>query len=115
MTATILHNPGCSTSRNTLALLREKGIEPRIVEYLKTPPTKAELKDLLKRAGLKPRDVLRKKGTPYAELGLDDRKLTDTQIIDAMLAHPVLIERPIVATAKGVRLCRPIETVLEIL
>jgi arsenate reductase len=115
MTTTILHNPSCSASRKTLTLLREKGVEPKIVEYLKTPPTKAELKDLLKRAGLTPRDVLRKKGTQCEELRLDNPKLTDEQIIDAMLAHPVLIERPVVATAKGVRLCRPIDKVLEIL
>ena len=114
-TATIYHNPGCSTLRNTLALLREKGIEPKVIEYLKTPPTRAELKDLLKRAGMSVRDILRKRAPPYEELGLDNPKLTDAQLFDAIEQHPVLIERPIVATAKGVRLARPIEKVLEII
>jgi len=115
MTVTIYHNPACGTSRNTLALIRERGEEPVVVEYLKTPPSRAELTDLLARAGLTPRAVLRKKGTPYAELGLDDPALTDDQLLDAMLAHPILIERPLVATPRGARLCRPAETVLEIL
>jgi len=115
MTVTIYHNPACGTSRNTLALIRERGEEPVVVEYLKTPPGRAELKDLIAGAGLTPRALLRKKGTPYAELGLDDPSLTDEQILDAMLAHPILIERPLVATPLGVRLCRPAETVLDIL
>lgn len=114
-TATIYHNPSCSTSRNTLALLREKGMEPQVVEYLKTPPTRAELKDLLKRAGMSVREILRKKAPPYEELGLDNPKLTDAQLFDAIEQHPVLIERPIVVTPKGVRLARPVEKVLEII
>ena len=112
---TIFHNPGCSTSRNVLAAIRERGAEPRIVEYLKTPPSRAELKALLKRAGLSVRDILRKKAPPYAELGLDDPALTDERLLDAIGQHPVLIERPIVATPKGVRLCRPKERLNEIL
>lgn len=112
---TIYHNPACGTSRNTLALIRNAGIEPRIVEYLKTPPTRPELIDLIRRAGLGVRDALRDKGALYGELGLDDRSLSDDRLLDAMLANPVLINRPFVVTPQGVRLCRPAETVLEIL
>ncbi|MGO4682741.1 arsenate reductase (glutaredoxin) [Hyphomicrobium sp. 2TAF46] len=115
MTITIYHNPSCGTSRNTLAIIRKSGEEPRVVEYLKTPPSRAELKRLLRAMAMSPRDLLRKKGTPYSELGLDDRKWTDEQLIDAMLQHPILIERPIVVTPLGTRLCRPSETVLDIL
>jgi arsenate reductase (glutaredoxin) len=111
----IYHNPACGTSRNTLAMIRNAGIEPRVVEYLKEPPSRAELQALLNRAGLKPRDVLREKGTPYAELGLADESLSDDALIDAMMAHPVLINRPLVSTPLGVRLCRPSEAVLDIL
>lgn len=112
---TIYHNPKCGTSRNVLGLIRDSGIEPRVVEYLKTPPTRAELADLIRRMGVPVRDVLRQKGTPYAELGLDDPALTDEQLLDAMMEHPILINRPIVATPLGVKLCRPPETVLDIL
>lgn len=112
---TIYHNPACGTSRNVLAAIRDSGVEPRVVEYLKTPPSRAELKALLKRAGLTPRDILRRRGTPYEELGLDDPTLTDDQLLDAIERHPILIERPIVATARGVRLCRPKEKLAEIL
>ena len=115
VTITIYHNPDCGTSRNVLALIRNSGDEPRIIEYLKTPPSRAELVGLLQRMGLRPRELLRRKGTPYDELGLDEAKWTDDQLIDLMLEHPVLINRPIVVTARGVRLCRPSETVLEIL
>lgn len=115
MTITIYHNPACGTSRNVLAMIRNSGEEPEVIPYLKTPPTRDELIDLLKRAGLAPRGLLRRKGAPYAELGLDNPELTDDQIIDAMLEHPILIERPLVATPLGVRLCRPSEVVLEIL
>ncbi|WP_322047627.1 arsenate reductase (glutaredoxin) [Paraburkholderia sp. J67] len=112
---TIYHNPDCGTSRNTLALIRNAGIEPTIIEYLKQPPSRETLLDLIGRSGLKVRDVLREKGTPYAELHLDDATLTDDQLIDAMIAHPILINRPIVVTPMGVRLCRPSEIVLDIL
>ena len=115
MTITIYHNPACGTSRNVLAMIRNSGEEPRIIEYLKTPPTRDELVDLIARAGISVRDLLRRKGTPYDELGLDDPALTDHQLIDAMLAHPILINRPIVVTPLGVRLCRPSEAVLDIL
>lgn len=115
MAARIYHNPKCSTSRKVLDALRQAGEEPEIVEYLKTPPNKAELKDLLKRMKMRPRDLLRKKEALYKELGLDDEKKSDDEIIDAMLAHPILIERPVVVTLKGVRLARPPEVVNEIL
>ena len=115
MTVTIYHNPACGTSRNMLALIRNSGEEPRIVEYLKTPPSREELADLIRRMGVPVRDVLRRKGTPYDELGLDDPALTDDQLLDAMIAHPILINRPIVVTPLGVRLCRPSEAVLDIL
>jgi len=112
---TIYHNPACGTSRNTLALIRNAGIEPAIVEYLKTPPSRAELMELIRKAGLSVREAIRVKGTPYHELGLDDPALTDDQLLDAMLEHPILINRPFVVTASGVRLCRPSEVVLDIL
>ena len=112
---TILHNPACGTSRNTLAMIRHAGIEPNIVEYVKNPPSRAELADLIARAGLTPRDVLREKGTPCAELGLDDPSLGDDALLDAMIAHPILIQRPLVASLRGVRLCRPSEKVLDLL
>lgn len=115
MTVKIYHNPGCGTSRNVLAMIRNSGEEPEIVEYLQTPPSRAELKALLERMGMTPRELLRRKGTPYDELGLDDKSLDDQALLDAMLAHPVLINRPIVVTLLGARLCRPSETVLEIL
>jgi arsenate reductase len=112
---TIYHNPDCGTSRNTLALIRNAGVEPRVVEYLKTPPDKATLEDLLHRMGIRPRALLREKGTPYAELGLDEDHWTDNQLVAHMLAHPVLMNRPIVVTPWGARLCRPSEVLLEIL
>jgi arsenate reductase len=112
---TVYHNPDCGTSRNTLALIRNAGIEPTIIEYLKTPPDRATLKDLISRMGIRPRALLRQKGTPYAELGLEAQHWTDDQLIDRMLEHPILINRPIVVTPWGVRLCRPSEVVLEIL
>ena len=112
---TIYHNPACGTSRNTLALIRNSGVEPTVVEYLKTPPSREQLADFIRRMGVPVRDVLRQKGTPYAELGLDDPSLTDDQLLDAMMAHPILINRPIVVTPLGVRLCRPSEAVLGIL
>ncbi len=115
MPVTIYHNPKCGTSRNTLAMIRNSGEEPTVIEYLKTPPSRAELVSLLARMGVGPRAVLRRKGTPYDALGLDNPALDDDRLIDAMLAEPVLIERPIVATPLGVRLCRPSEVVLELL
>ncbi len=115
MTITIYHNPACGTSRNVLAMIRNSGEEPQVIEYLKTPPGRAELVDLLVRAGISPRALLRRKGTPYDELGLDNPALTDDQLIDAMIAHPILINRPLVVTPLGVRLCRPSEVVLDIL
>jgi arsenate reductase len=115
MTVTIYHNPACGTSRNTLAMIRRSGVEPEIIEYLQDPPSKARLKALIEALGITPRALLRRKGTPYDELGLDDPGLTDDALIDAMLAHPILINRPIVVTARGARLCRPSEVVLEIL
>jgi arsenate reductase len=115
LTITIYHNPACGTSRNTLALIRESGAEPEIVEYLKTPPSRAKLASFLAAMGIMPRALLRKRGTPYEELGLGDPKWSDDELIDFMIAHPILIERPIVETELGVRLCRPAETVLEIL
>jgi arsenate reductase len=115
MTTTIYHNPQCGTSRNTLALIRNAGIEPKVVEYLVHPPSRETLTGLIARAGMTVREALREKGTPYAELGLDDPMLSDDQLIDAMLAHPILINRPVVETELGVRLCRPSERVLDIL
>lgn len=115
MTITIYHNPGCGTSRNTLAIIRQSGEEPEIIEYLKTPPSRAMLVDLMKRMGIGPRDLLRQKGTPYAELDLGNPKWSDDQLIDFMMEHPILINRPIVVTPLGVKLCRPSEAVLDIL
>lgn len=112
---TIYHNPDCGTSRNVLALIRNSGAEPRIVEYLKAPPSKAELMVLLKLMGMTPRQLLREKNTPYADLGLGNPALSDDQLLDAMIAHPILINRPIVVTPLGVKLCRPSELVLELL
>ncbi len=112
---TIFHNPACGTSRNTLALIRHAGIEPTIVEYLKTPPTRERLTELIAAIGLPPRAILREKGTPYADLRLGDSHWTDEQLIDFMLAHPILINRPIVETPLGTALCRPSEAVLELL
>ena len=112
---TIYHNPACGTSRNTLALIRNAGVEPTVIEYLKAPPDRAVLKELLRRLGMRPRELLREKGTPYAELGLGAGHWTDEQLIDQMLAHPILINRPVVVTPWGVRLCRPSESVLAIL
>lgn len=112
---TIYHNPSCGTSRNTLAIIRAAGIEPVVIEYLKTPPDRARLLELLARMEMPVRALLRVKGTPYAELGLDDPTLTDEALVDAMMAHPILINRPIVVTTRGVRLCRPSEVVLDIL
>jgi len=111
----IYHNPACGTSRNTLAMIRNAGIEPHVIEYLKTPPDRALLVQLMARAGLTPRELLREKGTPYVELGLGDLALSDEKIIDAMMAHPILINRPLVVTPIGVKLCRPSEAVLDIL
>ena len=111
----IYHNPACGTSRNTLAMIRNAGIEPHVVEYLKTPPSRALLVELVDRAGLTPRDLLREKGTPYAELGLGDASLSDDALLDAMIAHPVLINRPLVVSPLGVKLCRPSEAVLDLL
>lgn len=112
---TIYHNPACGTSRNVLALLRERGIEPRVVEYLKTPPDRDTLQGLLRAIGLPVREVMRRKGSPYDEMNLDDPAYTDDQLVELMLQHPILINRPIVVTDRGVRLCRPAETVLELL
>lgn len=111
----IYHNPDCGTSRNTLAMIRNSGIEPHVVEYLKTPPSRSMLEQLIERAGISPRALLRQKGTPYAELGLDDDSLADTALVDAMMAHPVLINRPLVVSPLGVKLCRPSEAVLDLL
>jgi arsenate reductase len=115
MDVTIYHNPACGTSRNTLGLIRNAGIEPTVIEYLKQPPDRATLVDLIEKAGLPVRGAIREKGTPYLELGLDNPATTDEQLIDAMLAHPSLINRPFVVTPLGVRLCRPSELVLDIL
>jgi arsenate reductase (glutaredoxin) len=112
---TIYHNPECGTSRNTLALIRNAGVEPTVIEYLKVPPDRATLESLIARMGVRPRDLLREKGTPYAVLGLSQDHWTDAQLVDHMLAHPILINRPIVVTTWGVRLCRPSEVVLDIL
>jgi arsenate reductase len=112
---TIYHNPACGTSRNVLALIRDSGAEPRVIEYLKAPPDRKTLESLLARMQLRPRDLLRERGTPYAELKLDADHWSDSELIDQMLAHPILINRPIVVTPLGVKLCRPADTVLEIL
>jgi arsenate reductase len=115
MTVTIYHNPGCGTSRNVLGMIRERGEQPEVIEYLKTPPSRDTLKRLIAALGVPVRSVLRRKGTPYEELGLDDPKWTDDQLLDFMVQHPLLIERPIVVTPLGTRLCRPAEAVLDIL
>jgi arsenate reductase len=111
----IYHNPECGTSRNTLAMIRNAGIEPHVVEYLKTPPSRALLKQLIERAGIVPRALLREKGTPYADLGLGDPSLDDAALIDAMVEHPILINRPLVVSPLGVKLCRPSEEVLDLI
>jgi arsenate reductase (glutaredoxin) len=115
MMVTIWHNPKCATSRKVLEMIRQKGVEPQIVEYVKTPPSGAEIKTALQEMGIKPRELLRRKGTPYDELGLDDPKLSGAALIAAMAKHPILIERPVVRGRKGTRLCRPPERVREIL
>ncbi len=115
MSVVIYHNPACGTSRNVLGLIRSSGAEPLVIEYLKTPPARAELVDLIARMGITARDLLRRKGTPYDELKLDDPALSDDDLIDAMMAHPILINRPIVVTPLGVKLCRPADAVLDLL
>lgn len=115
MTITIYHNPNCGTSRNTLAMIRQSGAEPQIIEYLVNPPSRERLVELLAQMDMPPRDLLRRKGTPYDELQLDDESLSDDALIDAMIAHPILINRPIVIGPRGTRLCRPSEVVLEVL
>ena len=115
MSITIYHNPACGTSRNTLAMIRQSGEEPRVVEYLVTPPSREELAALIRAMGIPVRDLLRRKGTPYDALGLDDPKWTDDELIEFMMAHPILINRPIVVTPLGTRLCRPSEAVIDIL
>ena len=115
MTVTIYHNPACGTSRNTLAMIRASGVEPTVIEYLKSPPNREKLLEIIAKTGGNVRALIREKGTPYAELGLDDVHLSDNALIDAMLQYPILINRPIVITAKGAKLCRPSEVVLSIL
>lgn len=115
MSITIYHNPNCGTSRNTLAMIRQSGEEPKVIEYLKTPPSRKTLIDLMTRMGIGPRELLRQKGTPYADLDLGNTKWTDEQLIDFMMEHPILINRPVVVTPLGVKLCRPSEAVLDIL
>lgn len=115
MTITIYHNPACGTSRNVLAMIRDSGEEPSIIEYLKTPPSRAELAELIARMGITPRQLLRRKGTPYDALGLDDPTFTDDRLIDLMIEQPILINRPIVVSPLGVKLCRPSEAVLDLL
>jgi len=115
MTVTIYYNPACGTSRNTLAMIRASGVEPDVIEYLKTPPTREKLLDIIEKTGGDIRALIREKGTPYAELGLDNPDLSDEALLDAMLQHPILINRPIVVTAKGAKLCRPSELVLAML
>ena len=112
---TIYHNPDCGTSRNTLALIRNSGVEPEVIEYLRTPPSRAKLIELLQAMGMRPRDLLRQKGTPFDALGLAGTEWNDEQLVDFMVQHPILINRPIVVTARGTRLCRPSEVVLDIL
>ena len=111
----IYHNPECGTSRNALAMIRNAGIEPHVIEYLKTPPSRPMLESLIERAGISPRDLLREKGTPYTALGLDNLSLSDADLIDAMMNHPILINRPLVVSSLGVKLCRPSEAVLDLL
>jgi arsenate reductase len=115
MSVTIYHNPACGTSRNTLAMIRQSGVEPEVIEYLKNPPSRARLIELIRAMGIPVRALLREKGTPYAELGLADPKYRDDELIDFMLAHPILINRPVVVTPKGAKLCRPSEAVLDLL
>ncbi len=115
MDVIIYHNPDCGTSRNTLGMIRNSGVEPHIIQYLKSPPTALLLRQLIARAGLSVRQALREKGTPYRDLKLDNPALSDDELLDAMIAHPILIERPLVVTPKGVRLCRPSELVLDLL
>jgi arsenate reductase len=115
MDVIIYHNPDCGTSRNTLGLIRNAGVEPHVIEYLKTPPSRTMLEQLIARMGISARALLREKGTPYAQLGLGDPALSDAQLLDAMMTHPILINRPIVVTPEGVRLCRPSEEVLDLL
>lgn len=115
MSVTIYHNPACGTSRNTLAMIRQSGVEPVVIEYLKTPPSREKLVELIQAMGISARALLREKGTPYRDLGLDDAKWSDDELIDQMLAHPILINRPIVETPKGTRLCRPSEAVIDLL
>nr|WP_211260692.1 arsenate reductase (glutaredoxin) [Pseudoxanthomonas dokdonensis] len=115
MTLTIYHNPACGTSRNTLQMMRQSGEDPEVIEYLQTPPTRAELVELIAAMAIAPRELLRQKGTPYAELGLDNPALSDEQLVDAMIAYPILINRPIVVSERGVALCRPSEKVLALL
>lgn len=115
MTITIYHNPACGTSRNTLAMIRASGEEPVVVEYLKNPPSREKLESLIEVMGISARDLLRQKGTPYEELALDDLSRSDAELIDSMMAHPILINRPIVETPTGTRLCRPSELVLDLL
>jgi arsenate reductase len=115
MDVIIYHNADCGTSRNTLAMIRHAGIEPHVVEYLKTPPSRTMLKQLVARMGISVRDLLREKGTPFAALGLGDPKLSEDQLLDAIMAHPILMQRPVVVTPNGVRLCRPSEAVMELL
>ena len=115
MSVTIYHNPSCGTSRNTLAMIRASGEEPTVIEYLGSPPDRETLKALIAKMGISVRDLLREKGTPFAEFGLADPKWSDEELIDFMLAHPILINRPIVVTARGAKLCRPSETVLDLL
>lgn len=111
----IYHNPACATSRKVLGMIREAGVQPRVIEYLKTPPDRAELFDLLRRMGITARELLRRRGTPYDELNLDDPGKTDEALIEAIVAHPILMERPVVAGPRGVRLCRPADRVAEVL
>jgi len=115
MSVTIYHNPACGTSRNTLTMIRQSGVEPVVIEYLKTPPSRERLVELIKAMGISARALLREKSTPYRDLGLDDPRWTDNELIDQMLAHPILINRPIVVTPKGARLCRPSEAVIDLL
>lgn len=115
MTITIYHNPHCGTSRNALAMIRQSGEEPIVIEYLKTPPSRGKLVELIAAMGITPRDLLREKGTPYGDLGLDDAKWSGDELVDFMMAHPILINRPIVVTPLGTKLCRPSEAVLDIL
>lgn len=115
MTITIYHNPDCGTSRNTLAMIRQSGEEPEVIEYLKTPPSRGRLVELIAAMGISPRKLLREKGTPYEELGLGDKTLPDDALVDAMISHPILMNRPVVVTPMGTRLCRPSEAVLDIL